>query len=407
MKYLILSDIFFPEKRLITEEIYLLCDALIKRKQTVVLGTYNIKSKNEDSIFDLEATQNGYKIIRSGISNLKKRHLFIRAIFELINPLLLCLKLLPNIIFANRIIVFSPSIFLSLFSILLARLFNKKIILCLQDIIPQNLIDLGIIKNKFLVMILHSIENINYKYSDVIFVNTFKSKEYLIQKKYILSKKIRVFYPWINSSKYNHNNLIDKSEFGKKFNIPITNDDLIITFTGNIGPFQNLEILFEISKYLENSKIKFLIFGDGRGTKLIKEKIRDNKNINIFHHLPIFDDNFYNLLKISDFGLATLDKRNSTCPIPGKIFEYMYNQLPIIALVDKNHDDLNIILGKNERGVIIDPDEEPPLIAMKIKDLIKNKINFHQMGKNGKAFAEKNFMASNLLEEFIDSTLEF
>ena len=81
------------------------------------------------------------------------------------------------------IFIFCPSPILSaLPAILINKLFNKKIVIWVLDLWPDNKIDLKIVKNKFLIFILKKIVNYIYNNSNLFLAQSQKIKK-IIEKR--------------------------------------------------------------------------------------------------------------------------------------------------------------------------------------------------------------------------------
>ena len=76
------------------------------------------------------------------------------------------------------ILVYSPPLPLALASLLLSKIKRCKIIVNIQDLYPQTIIDLGLLKNNFLISIFKTIEKFVYQYSDYLIVHSKSNKKY-------------------------------------------------------------------------------------------------------------------------------------------------------------------------------------------------------------------------------------
>ena len=126
---------------------------------------------------------------------------------------------------------------------------RKRFIYNLQDIFPNSLINTGLTKKGSLVWrIGRLIEGITYKYADTIIVISNDFKNHLI-KRGVPKTKINVIYNWVDQNKVFYikrkNNLLfekynlDKSKF-------------YITYCGNLGHSQNLDLIIKVAKDLED-----------------------------------------------------------------------------------------------------------------------------------------------------------
>ena len=168
---------------------------------------------------------------------------------------------------------------------------NSNAILWDLDMWPQTLQAMGIIKSPFLISILENIIKKTYQAFNIVFIGS-KSFE-SIAKKRIESHKIEYFPNWADK------------EFEKTYlpiNYPKKNDKIIITYTGNLGEAQGLDIVIKAIKALKNKNLEFNFIGAGRDQKRLQELVVKNNlslNINFINQvssknlLPFFEKTHY------------------------------------------------------------------------------------------------------------------
>ena len=197
MKVLILSQYFWPENFKIND----LAIELSKKNDVEVLtGIPNYPSGEIDKNF-LRAPKkfSKYKnvkihrcwqILRGKGSKFK---IFLNYLTFIIFSILKGINLKKNY---DLIFIFLPSpIFTAISGIILSKVFNSKICIWVLDIWPEILLDLKIVKNKFLLKLLNKIINYIYKSSNLIFVQS-ESFKNIIQKKIRHNNRIHVLNSW-------------------------------------------------------------------------------------------------------------------------------------------------------------------------------------------------------------------
>ena len=150
---------------------------------------------------------------------------------------------------------------------------------------------------------------------------------------------------------------LKKRDSGKKYNIKIINNfpvetdenyknkkvnssielkkKLKIIYTGNIGRFQDLQIIFDgMELIIHRQDIELLIVGDGIRKKFFEEKAKHNINIKFFDYQPI--EVIKNMINNSDIGLVTLDREMYNYSYPSKIGTYLQQGKPIICAIEDN-----------------------------------------------------------------------
>ena len=270
----------------------------------------------------------------------------------------------------DMMFTYCPPLFLGLISLFIK---NTKKIVNIQDFFPQNAIDLGILKNKFIILILRKIERIVYENNDFILVNSLNSKKYLIQKFPKLKKKIIFNYNWAKIKKIN----IKKSKKNKVFKF---------VFGGSLGPAQNLERLLPVFKRLIG-ECELHIFGDGITKEKLRKKIIKNNIKNIKIYKTISNSKFLHKLQEYDSGLIALNELNQTPFIPGKFNFYCSNGKNSTAIVHKQCD-LNQIIYREKIGFVTCDFNDAKLYKFFKKIIKSKKLQYYNL--NAQKFAIKN-----------------
>src|SRR3989338_10944804 len=156
MKHILLiTDSYPPEIRSASHLMLELAEELVKRQYKVTVVTcaaqYNLDTTEKNDGIEARV-ENNVRVIRlkhlahhkvnfvlRGIAQLILPYLFIRKIKKLINTKI------------DVAIVYSPPLPLAYVGVWMQKRFQAKFILNIQDIFPQNAIDLGVLKNKLII----------------------------------------------------------------------------------------------------------------------------------------------------------------------------------------------------------------------------------------------------------------
>ncbi len=373
MKFLIISDQYLPSTRSGSFIIDDLIQELLKRNHKITLITSG--KENNSKKF-----KKNFKIIRINKLKSNYKNFILKGINELYFFCKILIKLFSIKKNFDKIFIYSPPIFLGLLNLFFKR---QRKILNIQDIFPQNAIDLKILKNFLLIYIMKKIEKYNYKISDKVLVNSLDAKKYL-SKIYPEYKNKFIFnYNWNKFKK------LRKIKYRK-------NKKFKFVFGGSIGPSQNLEKIIIPFKNLQN-KCCLDIYGNGILLKELKAnlKLKKVKNIKIFK--PVSNDLFTKKVDQYDSGLITLSSRNSTPFIPGKFNFYCTNKKNITAIVHKNCD-LNWIIKKNKLGFVTNAESEDRIT--KFLNMVIKQKNTKKLNLNAFNFAKKNLDVVTFVNKF-------
>lgn len=286
--------------------------------------------------------ENSVRVIRmkTGSHPHLKGNFFRRGVSQLILPHVYVFKLkkyLPKKI--DAVIVYSPPLTLTTAGIKIKQKFGARLILNLQDIFPQNAIDLGILKNPALIAFFERIENRAYRYSDVITVHSQGNLDLLMQRRDFPFAKTIILHNWIGLDgleKSGGNNF-----FRRKLNL---SDKFIFFFGGVMGPSQGLDLIIRAAEKLEKySEIIFLLAGDGLERQTLEKLAQQMALKNIVFHPFVSKTDYAGLLKEINVGLVCLSAKNKTPVVPGKLLGYMAASVPVAAFLNRESDGHQII----------------------------------------------------------------
>ena len=298
----------------------------------------------------------------------------------------------------DSIIVYSPPLPLAILGIKVKKRFGAKYLLNIQDIFPQNAIDLGIIKNRFLEKFFERMEKKIYRKADKITAHSEYNRNFLIHKKNVPAKKISSIYNWIDLNLYNE---IEKTgALRTRYGLE---NKFIFLHAGIIGPAQGIDFIIKIAKEVRDiTNICFLLVGDGSERPKLEEMVETYNLKNVLFK-PFLTKHEYPLLaKDVDVGLACLSRKNKTPVYPGKILSYMASSIPIVALLNKESDGHRIIQqAQCGYSLIANNSNKATKLIMKVYN---EKENLEQFGLNGFNYAKANFSKKacmDKLEELI------
>jgi glycosyltransferase involved in cell wall biosynthesis len=377
MRYLIISDCFYPENKSISRHIYdLLKEISNQNDQAVLIFPKNKKIKNNKNL-----KIKNIKYIPIEIKGIKSKNFLIRGLKELILPFKFLFLLRKEKIKIDKIIVFSPSIFFGLIFHNLKIIYKCKILLIIRDIFP----DWYIQKNRWqilnpLIWIAKMISKIQYKNTDII--ATQSKYDQKILKKYNKKKKIIIIYNWLTKKFIKRK--IKKNKICK------------FVFAGTIGPAQNWERIIKAINILHNKNLIFQIYFIGNGAKLEFLKFRLKELINrekVYFADTINEDKFTKYISRFNVGIISLDQKILFNNFPGKFYSYLESNLPVLADINPSQE-ISEIIKKNKLGLISDPKNEYDLVE-KMEKFIKKDFPIKNLNTRYNRIYKKMFLTSS------------
>jgi glycosyltransferase involved in cell wall biosynthesis len=363
---------------------------------------YNLAEEERHLILSNLSFENNIRIIRVKTPPHKKINFFIRGISELIIPFFLWWRIKYIVTEkVDAVIVYSLPLPLVYAGYMVKKKYNAHFLLNIQDIFPQNAIDLGIMRNHLLINFFEYLENKAYRSADKLTSHTESSKKFLIEKKNIPSEKMQIIPNWIDVDRYAK---VQRSNiFRKKYGIEYK---FIFLFAGIIGPSQGLDLIIRAARDIQDiTAICFLFVGDGSEKERLRKMVVDFGLSNVIFKDFVSVDDYPHLLKDADVGLVCLSSMNKTPVVPGKILGFMAAALPVFALLNRESDGHNLIKRAN-CGYTVDSDAPMETIKKTILNIYREKENLPSLGMNGFRYAETHYSKKLCIDSLVRLVLQ-
>ena len=399
LNILLVTDPYPPEIRAISRMMQELAEFLYKKGNSIkVLTTMpqlKLIEKGTEADLPIHRVENGVNVIRAKIPFQNRKELIFKALSQILSvPVLYKTFKLNNSEKIDIIIVYSPPLPLGIIGIILKKLYDSKFLLNIQDIFPQNAIDLGIIKNKYIVYFYELLERVIYKHADKISAHTQGCKEFLNTKKYIDAKKLITISNWIDISRNNAKN--KKSSYKEIFSL---SNKFVIVSAGIMGPSQNLTLIIDLAERIVDLKeICFLLLGNGYEADKIKDLVKKKNLKNVIINDFIGENDYKLLIREADLGIISLNPNNKTPVYPGKTLGFMAASLPIISFLHENSDGHKLIKDSN-CGYTMVPNNSEEAESL-LRFIYDNRRNLKKLGNNGYNFCKLHFSKEVILLKY-------
>lgn len=281
---------------------------------------------------------------------------------------------------------------------LLKKIKKVPFVYNLQDIFPDSLAGTGLAKKGGLLWkIGRVIENFTYRNADKIIVISEDFKRNIMAKG-VPEEKIVVVYNWVDEEAVKHvpreeNKLFDMYGLDRK--------KFYITYSGNIGLTQNMDMLLEVAKELETEEpdIQFVLIGEGAYKKRVQEIIAE-KNIGNVALLPFqpYED-ISHVFSLGDAGLVISKPGVGENSVPSKTWSILSASRPVLANFDEN--ELKSIVAENECGIFTKAGDKEAF-KQAILDLYHDREHCEQLGRNGREFILKNLTRAVGTQKYVD-----
>lgn len=269
---------------------------------------------------------------------------------------------------------------------LLKKIKRKPFVYNLQDIFPDSMVGTQLThKGSLLWKIGRAIENFTYRNADKIIVISEGFKQNIIAKG-VPESKIEVVYNWVDE-----NEVVsverDKNILFDRYNLD--RDKFYVTYNGNIGLTQNMEMLLDVANMLkEESNIHFVIMGEGAYKKEVLKRIEleNIENVTVLPFQPY--EEISHVFSMGNVGLVISKENVGENSVPSKTWSIMSAERPVLASFDEGSEIQNII-EENKAGLFTKAGDKDELYDAILK-LYNNPKLCNEMGQNGRAFILKN-----------------
>ena len=272
-----------------------------------------------------------------------------------------------------------------------------------QDIFPDSLVGTGLTKEGSLIWkIGRVVEKITYKYADKIIVISQDFKKNIMAKG-VPEEKIVVVYNWVDQ-----NAVVDvPREANKLFDkYNLDRNKFYITYSGNIGLTQNMDMLLEVMEELQNEEpdIQLVLVGEGAYKKQVEEMVA-KKNLNNVAMLPFrpYED-ISHVFSLGDAGLVISKPGVGANSVPSKTWSIMSASRPVLANFDEN--ELKTIISDNNCGLFTKAGEKDAFKQAILK-LYGDRELCKEMGRNGRQFVMDNLTKEVGTQKYVDVIKSF
>lgn len=267
----------------------------------------------------------------------------------------------------------------------------------LQDIFPDSLVGTGLARKKGLIwQVGRVIEDFTYKHADKIIVISEDFKRNIMAKG-VPEEKIVVIYNWVDQNAVKNIDRKDNKLFDKYY---LDRNKFYITYSGNIGLTQNMNLLLDVAKGLEDiEKIHFVLIGEGAYKEQVKEIITRNniKNVTLLPFQPYED--ISHVFSLGDVGIIISKPGVGENSVPSKTWSIMSASRPVLANFDEN--EIKTILSENECGVFTKAGDKQAFTDA-ILELYRNRELCRKYGENGRKFVMENLTREIGTQKYID-----
>lgn len=272
----------------------------------------------------------------------------------------------------------------------------------LQDIFPDSLAGTNLAKKGGLLWkIGRVIENFTYRNADKIIVISEDFKKNIMAKG-VPEEKIVVIYNWVDEEAVvdvprEKNVLFDR--YG------LDRNKFYITYNGNIGLTQNMDMLMEVAKALEpNEDIHFVLVGNGAYKEKLETIIKERNigNVTLLPFQPY--EEISHVFSLGDVSLVISKPGVGANSVPSKTWSIMSASRPVLANFDEN--ELKDIIADHHCGIFTKAGDKVAFTDAILK-LYHDRELCRELGRNGRQFVMENLTKEVGTQKYVDVIKSF
>jgi len=296
----------------------------------------------------------------------------------------------PDVLIAT-----SPQFFVAVAGYVISLIKHCKFIFEVRDLWPEEIVAVGVIKNRFIIKFLEAMEMFLYRQADLVVAVAQGTIDTLIQRG-IPQDKLVLIPNGVEIEHFQNGNGNGNGHLKKLLGFE---DKFLVSYIGTHGLAHRLDTVLDAASQLKsNNQIQFLFVGDGAEKQKLVTRAKDLQLDNVYFHDQIDRNRVLSFYEASDLFLVPLRKADLfTRNIPSKIYEIMAARKPMIIATEGESRKL---VEESGAGLGVTPEDGNEL-ADRIKYLFENKDLCQSMGESGYAFVLANASRKRLAEDYL------
>ncbi|WP_419870103.1 glycosyltransferase family 4 protein [Chryseobacterium sp. CT-SW4] len=298
----------------------------------------------------------------------------------------------------DAVVVTSPPLFVGGSGYLISRFKRIPMIFEIRDLWPESAIDTGVLTNKWIIKLAYWFEAFIYKKARLINVLTPAFFKTLNEKKGVSEKKL-IMIP--NAADFSLSEEVlesfDRKLFRKEHGLE---GYFVITYVGAHGVANHLEQILDAGKKLEDTKVLFLLIGQGMEKERLKQKAVNMEVKNVVFLDPVPKKEVFKYILASEMGASVLKKVDTFKTVySNKSFDYFSCKKPILMAIDGVSREL---VEDAQAGTYVEPENAEEYDRI-IRMYLDEPLRLKEEGENGYQYAKMNFDREILANKYLEA----
>jgi lipopolysaccharide/colanic/teichoic acid biosynthesis glycosyltransferase len=279
---------------------------------------------------------------------------------------------------ADVVVGTSPPIFQAVSAWFIACIRRRPFLLEIRDLWPDFAIELGILRNRFLIKCSRALERFLYNRATHLLVNSPAYRDYLIGKG-VWADRITLIPNGVAPE------MFDPDERGAAFrNQNGLEGKFVVTYAGALGMANDIPtILRSADRLRKDQAVHFVLVGDGKEKTALQVQSQQLNLSNVTFIPAVPKSQMPEVLAASDACVATLKNIEMfRTTYPNKVFDYMAAGRPVLLAIDGV---IRKVIDDSHGGVFIPPGDDEKLAAA-IKYWCEHPDEARAAGRSGRDY---------------------
>lgn len=287
----------------------------------------------------------------------------------------------------------TPPMFQAVSAWAVAAVRRRPFLLEVRDLWPEFAIDMGVLKNPFLIAVARRLERFLYARATHLLVNSPAYRDYLLDKG-IAPSKITLIPNGVDAGMFDPD-VGRGQDFRRAWGF---DHRFIVTYAGALGAANDIPTLLRAARrLLDQPTIHFLLVGDGKERAHLEALKSDWKLDNVTFTGAVPKTMMPEVLAASDACVAILQDipMFRTC-YPNKVFDYMAAGRPTVLAIDGV---IRQTLEAADGGLFVAPGDDEALAAA-VTSLAADPARAKAMGQAARVYVLRHFDRGQQADQF-------
>jgi colanic acid biosynthesis glycosyl transferase WcaI len=296
----------------------------------------------------------------------------------------------PDVIFTP-----SPPLTNGVNAWLVGRMGRVPFIYNVQEMYPDCLVQLGLIRNQMLLKFLYWLERFVYRKAAAISVISPSMQQALIEQKGVPGSKVNTIENWVDTSQFSP--LPKDNDFSRAHAVT---DRFVVSYAGNMGPHRKIDDLIAAADLLrDRSDVQFMLIGGGTAKERFAQRVRELglSNCSVLDHQP------FSLVPMiyaaSDLCFVPLSVELAVAGLPSKVYKIMSSARPVLAATEADSY-LAELVRKTQCGIVVPP-ASPEGLAEAVVKYAEDRQSLERMGAAGRSYVIANYSRQAIVRHYL------